>query len=113
MHFIGSIFPTAYAAFDAAAFGGIVNPVIEQIVYPVIYVIFSLAVVVFVYGVVEMIIKDDADARKKGRYHILAGVIGMFIMVSAWGIIYLVSDTLKGVKNQANSSTDSNDDWDY
>lgn len=96
----------AQAAFDPTAFGKVVDPIISNIVYPVIYVVFALGVFVFAYGVLEMIWKGgDAEARKTGRMHILFGVIGMFIMISAWGIIALVSNTLKGINNSASNSS--------
>ncbi|OHA24113.1 MAG: hypothetical protein A3B11_01280 [Candidatus Taylorbacteria bacterium RIFCSPLOWO2_01_FULL_44_26] len=59
---------------------------------------FAVGVVVFAYGIFEMIWKGgDPAAREQGRNHMLGGIIGMFIMISAWGIIYLVSNTLKGI----------------
>ncbi len=101
-----SIFPTANAAFDTAAFANVVNPVVTQIIYPVVYVVFTLGIFLFAYGVIEMIVKGSAEARETGRRHILFGAIGMFIMLSAWGIINLVSKTLFDVQSgaQVNSS---------
>lgn len=97
-----------HAAVDSAAFGKVVNPVITEIIYPIIYVVFGLAVLVFAYGIIEMIIKgNDPGARKTGQTHMLFGAIGMFIMVSAWGLIYLVSDTLKGVNSAATGNSNN------
>jgi hypothetical protein len=57
---------------------------------------FAVGLVVFAFGVFEMIWNGgDAEARSKGKMHMLGGVIGMFVMLSAWGLIYLVSNTLK------------------
>ena len=98
MNFVSSLIPTANAAIDTAAFGKVVNPIIDQIIYPIVYVVFALAVVIFAYGIIEMIIKGgDASARSTGRSHMLFGAIGMFIMISAWGIITFVSNTLKSI----------------
>lgn len=100
---------TAHAALDTAAFGRAVNPVINEIVNPIILFIFGLAVLFFVYGVVQMIMHaDDPTARATGRNHMLYGAIGMFIMISAWGIIGLISNTLKGVKSNATSGNTIN-----
>lgn len=88
---------TAYAA-DPEGFGRVVEPIITNIIYPVVGLLFAVGVVVFAYGVFEMIWKgNDPKAREQGRNHMLGGVIGMFIMVSAWGFIYLVSNTVKGL----------------
>lgn len=86
-----------YAAVDGDAFGKVLNPIISNIVNPVIELMFAVAVVVFTYGVFQMIWnKTDADAHTKGRNSMWGGVIGMFIMLSAWGIIYLIANTVKG-----------------
>jgi len=88
----------AQAAVDANKFGQVLDPIISNIVNPVIWLMFGVAIVVFAYGVLQMVIHgDDADARKKGQMSILGGVIGMVIMLSAWGIVYLVSNTVKQI----------------
>ena len=85
----------AKAAVDMTAFGNIVNPIVSNIVYPIIQLLFGLAVLYFVYGVLQFVFHpDDSDARETGKRTILWGSIGMFIMVSAWGIIYFISNTV-------------------
>lgn len=93
---MNSLIKYAHAAIDDRAFGKVVDPIIDHIVNPLIGLLFAVALVVFAFGVLQMVMKgDDADARKKGQMSMLGGVIGMFIMMSAWGIIYLISDTIK------------------
>ncbi|MEK9177937.1 MAG: hypothetical protein AAB777_02330 [Patescibacteria group bacterium] len=88
----------AQTAVDPVVFGKVLDPIISNIVYPVIWVLFAFGIFVFAFGIVEMIIKgDNADARKQGQKHMLAGVFGMFIMISAWGIIRLIASTIKGI----------------
>mgnify|MGYP000602934895 CR=1 FL=1 len=85
----------AKAAVDMTAFGNVVNPIIDNIVYPIIQLLFGLAVLFFVYGVLQFVFRaEDSEARKTGKDTILWGSIGMFIMVSAWGIIYFISNTV-------------------
>jgi hypothetical protein len=91
---------TEVRAFDATAFGTVVNPIISNIIVPIIELIVSIGLIVFVWGIIEMIIyADDADAKTKGRNHMLSGLLGIFIMLSAWGIIYLISNTVKQFGN--------------
>jgi len=95
-----SLFKISYAqaAVDMTAFGSTVKPIIDNIIYPVILFVFGLAVIIFVWGALQFIIHgDDPKARETGRLTILYGTLGMFIMVSAWGIIYLISNTVKDV----------------
>ena len=85
----------AHAAVNAQAVGAVLNPIISNIVTPIVELMFAFAALVFAYGVLQMVIHaDDPDARSKGKMSILGGVIGMVIMMSAWGIIYLVANTV-------------------
>lgn len=84
------------AAVNAKAFGAVLDPIMQHIVNPVVGLMFGIAVLVFVYGVLQMVINgEDAEAKDNGKRSILWGLIGMLIMVSAWGIIYLIANTVK------------------
>lgn len=75
-----------------------INNVEQYILNPIIGLMFAVAVVVFIYGVVEFIYGSDNEDRKSaGKKHMIWGVIGMFIMVSAFGIINLLTNTWKGI----------------
>ncbi|MDD5165513.1 MAG: hypothetical protein PHG25_03205 [Candidatus Pacebacteria bacterium] len=78
-------------------FAKVVDPIFAHIVNPLILLMFAVAIIVFVWGVVQMMMNgDDSDARTKGRNHMLAGIVGITIMISAWGIIYFISNTISG-----------------
>lgn len=65
------------------------------IVDPIIAFLFALALVYFLYGVFEMIRNAESEeARKIGQQHILWGVIGMFIMISFYGIMHVICNTI-------------------
>lgn len=84
------------ARVDPVAFGKVLDPVISNIVNPIVMLMFAVAVLVFTYGAVQVIWrKYDAEAHKRGRNAMLMGLLGMLIMVSAWGIINLISNTVK------------------
>ena len=66
----------------------------DVIIDPIILLLFALAFLVFLFGVVEMIWKSDNEEGKiKGRKHILWGLIGLFIMVAVLGIIQVLKNT--------------------
>ncbi len=71
-----------------------------NIINPIIYLGFSAAVLLFIWGVF-CYMKDagDSGARETGSRHMLFGVIGMAIMLSAYGIINLVSNSLQDAVN--------------
>lgn len=93
--FLGLFVKNAYASNAADALGRALEPILVNIVNPIVMLMFAVGVVVFVFGIIEMLMSGgDADARSKGKLHMVGGVIGMFIMLSAWGIINLVANTV-------------------
>lgn len=82
-----------HAKVDATAFGQVVDPIISNIVQPIIGLLFAVALIVFVYGVFQVVWGGE-DARENGKKSMLGGIIGLFIMTSAWGIIYVISNTV-------------------
>jgi predicted PurR-regulated permease PerM len=81
----------AIAADDNGIFG--VLAVFGRILNYIIPVLVALATVYFIWGVIQYLISGDEDKRKKAKEVILYGLIGLFIIISFWGIIKLVSDT--------------------
>ncbi len=78
-----------------AAFASVADPIIVNIVNPIVMLMFAVAIIIFVWGIVEMLMHgDDSTAREKGRNHMLGGIVGIVIMVSAWGIVHFISNTL-------------------
>ena len=86
----------AHAASGAdAVINSIVPKIVDNIVMPIVQLTFALAVVVFVWGLIGFFKNGDESAeRTKGQQHILWGVVGMAIMVSVYGIIRLVANTV-------------------
>src|SRR3989344_5730705 len=61
---------------------------ITQILCQIIGVLFILATVVFLWGVVQYVIASGSeDKMKEGRQYIIYGLFGLFIMVAMWGIV--------------------------
>ncbi|MDP3962511.1 MAG: hypothetical protein Q8Q03_01440 [bacterium] len=77
------------------AISSLITKIVDAIVTPLITFLFFLAMLVFVWGLFGLISKgDDPTARKEGQNHILWGVIGMFIMISAYGIVKVIGNTV-------------------
>jgi uncharacterized membrane protein len=67
------------------------------ILNPLIKLMFAAAIVVFLWGIIEYIKgAGSADSREQGTRHIIWGLVGLFIMVSVYGIINLFKNTLFG-----------------
>jgi len=62
----------------------------------------SLAIVFIVVSIVRYLIAGSADeeARKKGGDAILYGVIGLFAILSIWGLVSLLTNTFRFSENQ-------------
>ena len=56
-------------------------------------VLISLGVIYFVWGVVQYFIAGGEEAKKTGKDRIIYGIIGLAVIVSLWGIVYLVVAT--------------------
>ncbi|MFA7315530.1 MAG: hypothetical protein WC059_01855 [Candidatus Paceibacterota bacterium] len=67
--------------------------IINQILSTLIPILITLAVVYFIWGVIQYTISTDEEAKKGARNKIIQGLIGLFLIVSFWGIIKIVSST--------------------
>jgi hypothetical protein len=73
-----------------------VQKLFELVVNPVVRLLFAAAVFYFAFGVFTYIRKsDDTGERVTGGRHILWSTIGLFIMVSVWGIIAVLKNTIE------------------
>jgi uncharacterized membrane protein YidH (DUF202 family) len=75
----------------------------ELILNPVIVGMFALAVLLFIYGVFKYVKNSDSDEeRATGRRHMVWGVVGMFIMISVFGIIQVILNTVGAPRTDIN-----------
>lgn len=69
--------------------------ILVNIVNPLILLLLGVAIAAFVWGMVEFIQGADGDeGRAKGKRHMVWGLVGLFIMVSVFGIMCLIATTL-------------------
>lgn len=79
---------------DAAM--SIISKINQNIINPIIIILFAIATVYFVFGILEYLVKSrtDPSAVKAGATHMGWGLFGMFIMVSVFGLLQLIVNTL-------------------
>ena len=76
-------------------FNNLLNSILSNIISPIIYLIIALAVIYFLWGVVVFIKNaDNAEKREEGYKHMIWGIIGIFIMISAKGIVNIITSTM-------------------
>jgi hypothetical protein len=73
-----------------------IQRILDNIVNPLILLMLAVAIVVFLWGVFQFVRNaESSDERKKGGMHILWGSVGLFIMVTAYGILNLILGTIR------------------
>ncbi|MBP6908356.1 MAG: hypothetical protein KBB75_00860 [Candidatus Pacebacteria bacterium] len=79
----------------------------KVIINPLILFLFSIALVYFIYGLVQYFLSpDNEEVRKTSKTHMVWGVIGLFIMVSVFGILRLVLGTVGETKIKIQNTGD-------
>ena len=72
------------------------NFIIDIINGYLIPIVFSLALLYFLYGVANYIYKaGDVKSRQEGINIMLWGIIGLFVMTSVWGLVNILRGTFE------------------
>jgi len=68
----------------------------QYIVNPLLLLIFAVGLLVFIFGIIEFLagLSELNDKKEEGKKHMLWGLVGMFIMASAYAIIKLIATTV-------------------
>ena len=76
----------------------IIAIVSAQILRPIVLLLFALATVLFLWGVVEFLInRDNEEERDRGKRHMIWGIVGLIIMFSATGIICVLINFVRNI----------------
>lgn len=74
--------------------GGLFTYITCTINSTVIPLIFAIAVVIFIWGVVQFVLNaDDTEKKAKGRDFMIWGIIALTVMVGFWGLVKVVGST--------------------
>ena len=65
--------------------GGLINMVMP--------ILISIAVIVFIWGVISYVISADEESRTKARDKIIYGLIGLVAIVGMWGLVSIITHT--------------------
>ncbi len=93
---------------EYVALSRLMNVINHEIVNPLLTLMFVVGLLLFIWGVVEMLLSANEIGGYKGsietgKRHMWWGLVGMFIMVSAWAILSVIANTVcnGGLKNCA------------
>jgi uncharacterized membrane protein YidH (DUF202 family) len=78
-----------------ADLNGFIGKVETTIINPIILFLFALAILYFLYGVLEFFMNQENEEKKtSGKSHMLWGVIGITIMLGVWTILGIILSTM-------------------
>lgn len=78
-----------------ASVGELVKNLMSLLKDRIIPLLFALATVIFIWGVIQYIIAGGSEDRAKNAKQIIVwGIIGLTVMVSAWAIVNILCGTL-------------------
>jgi hypothetical protein len=64
------------------------------IIKSIIPLLFALAMAAFIWGIIQYFLNpDNEENRKKGKDYMIWGLISLFVMVSVWGLVAVISNT--------------------
>lgn len=64
------------------------------IINSVVPMLVALAVIGFIYGIIKYFLNpDNEEKRKDGKSFMLWGIVTLFVMVSIWGLVGILSNT--------------------
>lgn len=90
---------------EAAGFVAKVNDII---LFPLIYLLMSVAFLIFLWGCAKYVFNANNESeRAKGRKHILWGLVGLLIMISAWSILSIAAGTF-GLDDEVDCTREPN-----
>lgn len=73
---------------------GLVLCKISELLSAILPVLVAFGVIYFIWGIVQYFIADSEEAKKTGKDRIIYGIIGLAVIISVWGLVFVVTDTL-------------------
>lgn len=75
---------------------GIINWASCLLIKTIVPFLFSLATVAFIWGVIQYYLNpENEEKRKKGKSFIIGGLIALFVMLSMWGLVAVLTGTFE------------------
>ena len=63
---------------------------VKQLLDAAVPIVITLALIYFIYGVASYILAKDDEKKGEARNMMIYGTIGLFFIVSVWGIVILL-----------------------
>lgn len=96
--------PVAAFAQQADAFS--ILGVITRIINILIPLAIAAGVLYFIWGVIKYVTAKDEEAQTQARSTMISGIIGLFVIVSIWGLVRVIQRTFNLTENNSINSND-------
>ncbi len=70
----------------------VIKFVVGCILARLVYLIIAVAVFVFLFGIFKFI-RSEGDDKQAGRELMFWGIVGIFVMISVWGLVAILQGT--------------------
>ena len=80
---------------------GLIVRITKEILNPLIVLLFAVATLMFAWGIIQYVLGSQGSDQKveQGKKAMMWGIIGMFIMASAWGFVKILCDFFETCRN--------------
>ena len=68
--------------------------IIKSVLNFLIPICITLGVVYFIWAVIQYVTVKDEEERAKSKTHMIYGLIGLFVIVSIWGLVGFLGTTV-------------------
>ena len=76
-------------------FDTLILSVSDEILNPLIFFLMALASLQFIWGLIKYLKDSDNDeVRQDGKRHMIYGIIGLAIMIAAFGVIDFIAGSI-------------------
>ena len=74
----------------------LVNNLTRVIINPIIALIFAGGLLIFIWGLIEFLwgLNSTGEHSNEGKQHMLWGIVGMFVMATAFTIIKVIDSSI-------------------
>ncbi len=108
---LGLLFPVLVFA-STATFRDIVHTLMLEVIHPLVMLLVSLSIVFFIWGVAKYILHGGDEAkRKEGINMIIYGIIAIFAIVSVWGLVEVLQNTIFGTSTPVSPPPSGGSIW--
>lgn len=73
--------------------GSLINLTICYLQRIIVPMLVTLAIIMFIWGVIHYVIASDVEEKAKGRTFMIWGIVALFSIVAMWGLVRVLANT--------------------